>query len=288
MTKHAYLILTHHAFDVLEYLIKALDDSRNDIYIHVDKKVKEIPQYKTLFANLYMLQNRIDVRWGDVSVVNAEYALFEEASKKQVYAYYHLLSGVDMPLKSQHYIHAFFQKHQGKEFIGFYPLPIEKEIDRKVQRFHLFPKDFRDAKGLVAFLKKAIRWTGLKIQYRFGYRRNTQIKFRKGTQWVSITDDFVRYILKSKKEVLKMYKNSFCSDEIFIQTLCWNSAFKNKIFDPTNEERSCMRMIGWKNGVLYDWQNQDYESLRASELLFARKFNSENMEVVNRIFNDII
>ena len=47
------------------------------------------------------------MRWGDVSVIEAEFRLFEEAANKDKYAYYHLLSGVDMPLKSQNEIHAF-------------------------------------------------------------------------------------------------------------------------------------------------------------------------------------
>lgn len=40
--KHAYLIMAHHEFEVLGKLVQALDDERNDIYIHFDKKVKTI------------------------------------------------------------------------------------------------------------------------------------------------------------------------------------------------------------------------------------------------------
>lgn len=52
----------------------------------------------------------MDVRWGDISVVDAEFALFDEAYRRGEYSYYHLLSGVDMPLKTQNYIHRFFEK----------------------------------------------------------------------------------------------------------------------------------------------------------------------------------
>ena len=38
--KHAYLIMAHNEFDILEKLLLLLDDSRNDIYIHIDLKVK--------------------------------------------------------------------------------------------------------------------------------------------------------------------------------------------------------------------------------------------------------
>ena len=53
----------------------------------------------------------MDVRWGDISVVDAEFALFDEAYRRGEYSYYHLLSGVDMPLKTQNYIHRFFEKN---------------------------------------------------------------------------------------------------------------------------------------------------------------------------------
>ena len=36
--KHAYMIMAHHEPMLLSYLIKKLDHSDNDIYIHIDKK----------------------------------------------------------------------------------------------------------------------------------------------------------------------------------------------------------------------------------------------------------
>lgn len=47
---------------------------------------------------------------GEILVlVKAEYALFHEAYYNEyIYDYYHLLSGADMPLKSQNEIHNFF------------------------------------------------------------------------------------------------------------------------------------------------------------------------------------
>ena len=43
-----------------------------------------------------------------------------------------------------------------------------------------------------------------------------------------------------------------------------------------------MRIIGWRENpaggewILKDWTKEDYEILKASHALFARKFNSEN------------
>lgn len=40
-TRHAYLLVTHQYTFVLETLIRMIDDKRNDIYVHIDKKVCE-------------------------------------------------------------------------------------------------------------------------------------------------------------------------------------------------------------------------------------------------------
>ena len=116
--KHAYLIIAHNEFEILKRLIQALDDERNDIYIHFDRKLNHYPDCRTSYAKLTFLEERMDVRWGDISVVDAEFALFDEAYRRGEYSYYHLLSGVDMPLKTQNYIHRFFEKNAEKSLLA--------------------------------------------------------------------------------------------------------------------------------------------------------------------------
>ncbi|WP_118195444.1 beta-1,6-N-acetylglucosaminyltransferase [Albibacterium indicum] len=285
--KHAYLILAHNEFDVLRLLIQAIDDPRNDIYIHFDKKLKELPLLKSEFAKIRYIDNRVNVSWGDLSVVEAEYALFETATKEGEYAYYHLLSGVDMPLCSQDDIHRFFDLYQGKEFIGFSQGDMNAHIARKVQRYHLFPKDFKVSVSVGGFFKRAIRYVALRIQYLFGIYRNKGINFKKGTQWVSLTHDFVLYILQNKNEVMETYHHTFCADEIFVQTLCWNSHFVQNIYHLSDEGYGSMRMIGWKNNKLPAWKVEDLDVLLSSKAMFARKFSTEHIEVAEKILRKI-
>ncbi len=61
---------------------------------------------------------KVDVGWGEDSQIECEMFLFNEAYKKGPFDYYHLLSGVDLPLKSNDYIHDFFDQNKGKEFVG--------------------------------------------------------------------------------------------------------------------------------------------------------------------------
>ena len=286
--KHAYLILAHNEFVILERLIQAIDDERNDIYIHFDGKLENYPVFQPLHAGLFILTDRIDVRWGDISVVDAEFALFDEAYRRGEYSYYHLLSGVDMPLKTQNYIHRFFEKNAGKEFVGYYQGNISKEIDRKVCRWHLFPKSFKETEGGLAVTKRVLRAGCVRLQSLLGIRRNKDINFRKGTQWLSISNELVGYLLQQQKEVRRVYTHTFCADEIFVQTICWNSPFRDRIYNINDEGRGCLRMIGWKDNRLEEWQDRDFEKLMSSDALFARKFGGKHIGVVNRILNEIV
>lgn len=277
--KHAYLILAHHEFGLLQTLIGCMDDPRNDIYVHIDKKVKDLPELNTNKAQLFVLKDRVDVRWGDYSVVEAEFVLFGAAKKNGPYAYYHLLSGVDLPLKSQDYIHKFFEDHKGKEFIGYTLTQMTPETIRKVQRWHLFPGDFRNKSSL----KRALRALWIRCQELVGYKRNRQIDFKKGSQWVSVTDAMVRCFLENKGWCRKVFTHTFCCDEMAFQTLCWQSPLRFALYNTTDDGTGCMRAIGWRDGQLIDWSADDYDSLASSSALFARKFNSADKEFIQRI-----
>ena len=54
MNKHAYLIVAHNNFYILEKLIRLIDDTRNDIYLHIDKKTKnfDFEYFKNMGINM--------------------------------------------------------------------------------------------------------------------------------------------------------------------------------------------------------------------------------------------
>lgn len=284
MMKHAYLILAHNEFGLLQKLVTALDDDRNDIYVHIDRKVKEIPSLHVRHACLTMLEDRVDVRWGDLTVVEAEYKLFERATANGQYRYYHLLSGADLPLRSQDDIHKFFSLYKGKEFIGFSNYDCAEEVRRKVCRWHLFPDDFRNRSSI----KRVLRAGFIKLQEVLGISRNRKEVFRKGTQWVSVTDRFARHLVAAKPYVMRTFTHTFCPDEIYKQTICWASpAFRQNIFDMYDEGHGCMRAIGWKDNVIKEWTMEDYDSLMSGGMLFARKFSSGQPDIIDRIIISI-
>ncbi len=280
MNKHAYLIIAHNEPEVLRTLLAMLDDVRNDIFVHIDRRAcsvyESIKDYKVEHSALIFLEHPIAVYWGDISQVQVEYMLFERAFSQGPYAYYHLLSGVDLPIKSQDYIHAFFQKNQGKEFVGFWmDAAHRRDLKRKVYRYYLFTRYFKGGNALVHSVCALSRNLFLALQKVIRYKRNQgNIVFQKGFNWVSITQAFCTYLLSQKENVFRTFRYTLCPDEIFIQTVLWNSSFREHIYNKENALIGSMRYIDWERGNPYVWQEKDTDELLSSPYLFARKFAS--------------
>lgn len=286
--KHAYLIIAHNEYPVLQVLLSMLDDERNDIYLHIDKRATELREQISTFkmqkAGFYVLKNPIKVYWGDISQVKVEYLLFETALANGPYAYYHLISGTDLPIKTQDYIHEFFNQHSDKEFVGFWQdKSHQRDLERKVFHYYLFTKRIKNRGHVLHGLTSLCRNLALIFQKIIHYRRAYTFEFKKGPQWISLTHDSCLLLLKYKDVVLKRYKYTLCPDEIFIQTILWNSSFKSNIYCFDDPNKGNMREIDWKRGNPYVWTEKDYEELISSDKLFARKFNSNHIELINKI-----
>ena len=284
MKKHAYLIMAHNNFYILEKLLKLLDDERNDIYIHIDKKVNNFDF--NYFKNICVRSNikfikRIKVYWGGYSQVKCELNLLKQAIKNN-YEYYHLLSGSDLPIKTQDYIHDFFEKNQGIEFIRYMDTGWNYE---RVSNIHLFRNYCKSDKKILELLYNYTNSVITKFINRkcYDYTKKFNYVFKKGDQWFSITNELAHYICKSENKIKKMFRYAACPDEHFIHTIAYNSKFKQNISYYT-----CKREIDWDRGKPYVYRLEDYDLLIDSENLFARKFDvGIDVNIIDKIYNTI-
>lgn len=288
MTKHAFLLIAHNEPRILQVLLQLLDDARNDIYVHIDKRAvglhKQIEEVKLKRASLIILSDSLEVYWGDISQVKVEYYLFETAFAAGPYAYYHLLSGVDLPVKTQAEIHDFFGQNMGKEFVGFWMDAVhQRDLKRKVCRYHFFTKYYKGGPVLTHNILAFLRNVSLAVQKVLPLHRNEELDLKKGYNWVSITHDFCRYLIQHKEEVLHTFRYTLCPDEIFLQTVLWNSPFKENIYTLENASLGSVRAIDWERGKPYVWQEEDIEDLLKSPFMFARKFSTAQSDAVDKL-----
>lgn len=276
--KHAYLIIAHNEFKVLEQLLIALDDNRNDIYIHIDKKVKEIPLLITQHAKLIILDHRIDVRWGHYSQIKCEYALFEQAyHSNNQYDRYHIISGTHLPLKNQDQMHAIFDTLDNKEILSFMNTDA-REIDMKLRRYHFFLRNFKNKNKKIERFNQFLWHVSLKLQSIFKINKKEYQVTIKANNWVSLTHRAVSLVLKNKATILHKMRWTFCADEFFIPLLLENNS-------------SNFEMINYSNLLFNEFENSnpriltmaDYNFLMHSDYLFARKFSEQDFEIVTRI-----
>lgn len=272
--KHAYLILCHADLHLLKILIGLLDDERNDLFIHIDRKADFTGSgLSTTCAGLYILEQRLDARWGDYSLVDVEMMLFEKAYNTDNYVYFHVLSGSDLPIKSQNYIHKECDMNPNIEYIGFSGSSSDKEAQWRASHYFLFSKKFRTGNIVIRLLRRLF----LLIQYPFDkIHNNKKLIFKKGPQWCSVTSNFVGYLLQNKSTIKKLFSHTYCPDELFIQTLCWNSSFRLKVKSLEHEFEGCRRYIKWVDGELQDMTQASLLLALQSNHWFARKFSSNN------------
>ncbi len=277
--KHAYLIIVHHQFELLELLLKCLDNPNNDFYIHIDSKVKNFDRdaiVKDVKYSSVTFTESISVHWGAFSQIKSELILLKAALKGN-YDYFHLLSGVDLPIRSAQEILSFFENNKGKEFIHFCSDEYNKSenVQGRVKYHYFLQEKVGRNDGILQLISKIT----LKVQKILKVNRikNKDFQIVCGANWFSITKELAKFVIDNEDFIVKLCKNGFCVDEIFLQTLVWNSAFKEKLYCPDAQDdyRTCLRFIDWKRGNPYTFTEQDFHELINSGFLFARKFDIE-------------
>lgn len=266
--RHAYLIIAHNNFTQLQTLLTLLDDPRNDIYLHIDLKSRNVPEFTTRRAGLIMAE-RMNVMWGGHSQILCELALLDAAGQGH-YDYYHLLSGIDLPLKTQDEIHAFFRENGGKEYIDFDDAANESRSFRIRTRYYHWLQNYAGSSPKTwNRCLRVLNWTIVNVQKLLGVDRKETLPQYKGANWFSITDALVQYVLTRRDVVEQDLLHTYCADEVFLQTLAMASPRRECIVN------DFLRAIDWQRGDPYVYRAEDVPDLLAGNRLWGRKFNEK-------------
>ena len=285
MNRHAYLIMAHKNWNQLKKLIELLDDERNDIFIHIDAKsqldtrAQEMVTSSAASSKITFVE-RVPVQWGDYSVIRAELNLLRAAANGN-FQYYHLLSGMDLPLKPQDEIHAFFDRNSGKEYIQYLDDTWTKKTQTRVRYYWYFQDKIGNRKKQhpLYILQRLL----LGLQKLAGVNRCREYNAKTGAQWFSITNELAAYLCKNEMKIEKRFSRTFCPDEWMVQTLAFEYGFVDSSHYSDTKD-SILRLIDWERGAPYTLRIQDYDELMASGCLFARKFDETvDEEIIEKI-----
>ena len=287
--RHAWLIMTHGNFEILEKQIRFLDSENADFFVHVDAEGFSCDHYRNAAEkSAVSFLPRQKVCWGDMTQIECELRLLE-ASISGKYDYYHLLSGTDVPVKTREYIEQYFSDRRGTNFIKFQSREINARNLARVRYY--YPFQVLNIRGRIG--RTLLRELGLLPQRILRIDRTKRfpdIVFQKGTNWFDITGELASYVLSKRDLIREVFRSTCCADEMFLQTVVVNSPFADSLpgcaFD--NDFRACCRYIDWDRGSPYTFGNGDYEELihTGPDYLFARKFDySAAPDVVDRLFS---
>lgn len=288
--KIAILILLHENTEKEQRLINHLSKDF-DLYIHVDKK-SNILETDFSGENIYVYK-KYKVFWGSYNQICATYYLLSKAAEKH-YKRYILISGSDIPLKSNKEIYNFFDNNE-KEYFEYEKFPRkcwgESGGYDRVDYYYMNSINGLKLKPVTKFFRIYIRKINtllikifrlLKIK-----RKRLEIDYYGGANWTNLSDKCVQSIveyLHTNPKLFNRFKYTFCADEIFFQTIIMN--FVNNIYI----ENDSLRFTSWEKNSSHPniIRMVDYEKLKKSHALFARKIDINiDHDIVNKIYQDI-
>lgn len=279
MDRHAYCIMAHCNWRQLQLLIGTLDDARNDIFLHIDKKVKADfdvwgGNIEVRYSKLYYVEN-IDVRWGDISLLDCEMLLFRKVvDMGECYSRVHLISGGDLPLKSQDEIHNFFLNKKEEFLVVKHDL----KFVRRLKFYHFFVRDIRTS--LIANIFRRV----LLVPQVFLINRlkTCPLRFAYGSEWCSLTFDAVKYLCDSAPKYRRIFRFSTCCDELYKQMILSS----NPRFIYSDEKEGNLRYVDFSARLPSPktLTMADYDKIINSGCLFARKFDiNKDRTIVDKI-----
>ncbi|MBR4920420.1 MAG: hypothetical protein IKZ62_03765 [Prevotella sp.] len=265
-SKHAYCILAHDKWGLLQRLIELIDDERNDIYLHVDAKgfaeFNRIGDVRTKVSNLHIIDNPVDVEWSDVSLCDAEVKLYNKVLETGVnYQYVHLLSGSDLPVMSQDSIHEFFNGRD-EEFIDVRYNSIFK---KRIKYYHFFVRGRKNNafKNLMRRLLLLSQW------FIIDRLKHAPIKYAYGSEWCSLTLRAVKEIVDKYAQYRYMFEKTTCSDEHYKQMILASS---EKIFKFAKDGNLRYVRFDHRKASPRIITMEDLDEIMGSGCVFARKF----------------
>lgn len=289
--RHAWLILTHGNFAILEKQLRFLDSENADFFIHVDAKAdfdEERFSAVTERSRVTFVPRR-RISWGHFAIAEAELELLRAAAPGR-YDYYHLLSGVDVPVKSRAYIEEYFTRAPGTNYVNFLAPEISRADLYRVMFYYPMQR-YNIRKPAV---RRALRNFSAAVQLGFGVDRTRRLPdgfaFQKGAQWFSITHALAANLLEKESEIRGIFSDTYCPDEMFVQTEIINSPFRDTLPENAfcNDYASCLRYVDWERGNPYTFTDADLAELLSTPetALFARKFDYRSAPaVVDALFD---
>lgn len=294
-----YLILAHKKPDQIAKLILTLSHENTYFFLHIDRKinVRIFDELKTI-KNCIFIKNRVKCDWGSFGLVQATLNSMVEIEAFMNLNYlnsnYHLIqiSGEDLPLKSNKFVHNYLASQPETSFINHWLLPNKKWWNGGLFRFEsIFLTPFNRYPKTHFWLNKIVKATFLKRFIAINQMRQNfpDLKLFGASQWMILSKKMVSFVIKNanNKKFNRIFKYVFAADEIYFPTLIYHFD-KAKMFPIENIATHLVVFVGNNANPEYLNIKDIEESQKENDYLFARKFDSsKNPQAIAYILDQI-
>jgi hypothetical protein len=254
-----------------------------DVYIHADAKWDLKVSNFDNFKNVKFV-NRFNVNWGSYNQILATIELFKQANAKH-YDYYILISGQDLPIKSNVYIKEAILSNPKCSYVNGELLPRSGWEDQEggFKRVHYYwGADFR--KNIFGILSSKFLGVIRFLQYKYNFKRSLYpIPYYGGWNWVNLSQEAMQYVihfLDENPDYIRTFKYSLTADELWLQTILFNSSL------PVINDN--LRFTDWPKYTPHPkiLLTEDFQPIYSSKDWFGRKFDvNVDKEIVLKIYN---
>ena len=264
MKKHAVLIQTHKPIDYFIGLAKRHPNV--NFYVHFDKKCDaSLLALTDNLANLCLLSDRVDVKWGGFSQVAATLKLFKTAFDNHQNHFFHLLSGEDVVLQPFEVI-----EKQWQQQLNFQTMMTCQIAPQYAYRF-IMDSPHADSDWQRKLSGKLMT----KFQQGVATIKNYDKQIYFGSQWFSITRDDWEKILPFVDEYSQFFKRKLVPDEHFFQTLIQEKLVSQIGFSNDNKRLIIFdKAVNHGNSPLY-LDVPQLEQAKSAGFWFARKVRQD-------------
>lgn len=271
--KQAILITSYKDIHQIVELINFFDENFS-FYIHVDKKSNlDLSPLKNILNKSISVSSKYYVNWGGNNHLKAILFLAAQALLDKENKVFHLISGQDFPAKPLSYFHSGYDF--SKDYLDFTKMPNPLWISEnggmdRIEYYNLYDK--YDAKN---------KWGHIIIKQLCTFQKVIKRKrpyaldlpsLYSGSTWWSLTRETLEYVMEytsTKPQLLNRMNHTFCSEELYFQTIIMNSYLTKNIVNDN------LRYIDWtkgEGGSPAFLSSSDFEDIILSNKLFARKF----------------
>ncbi|KIA99812.1 beta-1,6-N-acetylglucosaminyltransferase [Flavobacterium sp. KMS] len=293
-----YFILAHKNPSQIKDLISLLEDNKSLFFIHLDKKVNQ-NEYKSLIDNssCHFVKNRVSCTWGKYSLVQAslngmkEVQNFINTNFKSAKYHFIMLSGEDLPLKKNDFIHDFLKTKTETSFLNYWKLPYSKWWGGGLFRFeNLYFFQYKKYSKLNYWINRIIKKIGLKFLLplnRF-MQQFPDFNIYGASQWMILNEDMVAFVLEKSNDNHKfnsIFKYVLAPDELYFSTLILNFDVL-KQFPVDNIKTHLVNFNGVDASPKYlEIEDLDFNK---EDFLFARKFDPNvNHKTIARVIKEL-